>query len=45
MSQGLFDDIDFKGIPGKALQQLVKNRGKDSKTTIERHGIENFYLE
>lgn len=45
MSKGMFDDIDFNSIPGKALHQLVNKRGKDFMTTFERHGIDNIYLE
>ena len=45
MSHGLFAEIDFNSIPGKALHQLVNKRGKDSKTTFERHGIDSAYLD
>ena len=45
MSNGLFTEIDFNSIPGKALYQLVNNKGKDSMTTFERHGIDDSYLE
>ncbi|MEM9544710.1 MAG: DUF2828 family protein [Bacteroidota bacterium] len=45
MSSGLFDEINFNSIPGKALYQMVNNRGKDQKTTFERHGIDKAYLE
>ena len=45
LSKGLFSEIDFNSIPGKALHQLVNKRGKDGKTTFERHGINNIYLE
>lgn len=45
MSQGLFEEIDFNRIPGKALFLMVNNRGKDGKTTFERHGIDAAYLE
>jgi len=45
MSQGLFAEIDFNSIPGKALHQLVNKKGKDSLTTFERHGIDKTYLD
>lgn len=45
MSNGLFTEIDFNSIPGKALHQLVNKKGKDDKTTFERHGIESTYLD
>ncbi len=41
----LFDEIDFKSIPGKALYQMVNNRGMDGKTTFERHGLDKTYLD
>jgi hypothetical protein len=44
MSKGLWTNLDFKRIPGKALFSLVNHKGKDGKTTIERHGIEQVYL-
>jgi len=44
MSMGLFAEIDFNSIPGKALHQLVNKKGKDTMTTFERHGIEDLYL-
>ena len=45
MSLALFSEIDFNSIPGKALHQMVNKRGKDSKTTFERHGIDKAYLD
>lgn len=45
MSAGLWDNIDFGRIPGKALFTLVNHRDKKDKlTTIERHGLEKKYL-
>lgn len=44
MSQGLWANLDFKRIPGKALFSLVNHKGRDGKTTLERHGIEATYL-
>ena len=45
MSNNLFHEIDFNSIPGKALFQMVNNRGKDDMTTFERHGIDSKYLQ
>lgn len=45
MSKGLFHEIDFNSIPGKALYQMVNNKGMDNKTTFERHGIDVAYLD
>ena len=44
MSKGLFSEIDFNSIPGKALHQMVNKRGKDSMTVFQRHGIDSSYL-
>ncbi len=44
MSQGLWANLDFKRIPGKALFSIVNHKGRDGKTTLERHGIEAKYL-
>ncbi|MDF1697301.1 MAG: DUF2828 family protein [Saprospiraceae bacterium] len=44
MSNRLFDKIDFNSIPGKALFQIVNNKGRDNMTTLERHGIDQTYL-
>lgn len=40
-----WDDIDFNMIPGKALFNLLSRKGKDGKTALERHNLENKYLE
>ncbi len=45
MSNGLFAEIDFNSIPGRALHQLVNKKGKDNLTTFERHGIDSRYLD
>ena len=45
MSNGLFSEIDFKAIPGKALFQIVHNKGLDKQTTLERHGLDAAYLD
>lgn len=43
-SNRLYDRIDFKQIPGKALFQMVMSKGKDGKTFIQRHNLESKYL-
>lgn len=45
MSAGLWDELDFARISGKALFQLVNKKGKDGKTTLERHHLEARFLE
>jgi len=45
MCSGQWKDLQFNQIAGKALFQLVNNRGKDGKTTIERHAIEADYVQ
>lgn len=42
-AKGLWEDIDFNKISGKALFQMVSAKGKDKKTTIERHSLEAKY--
>jgi uncharacterized protein DUF2828 len=44
MSQGLWANLDFKRIPGKALFSLVNHKGRDGKTTLERHALEQRYV-
>ena len=44
MSQGLWANLDFKRIPGKALFSLVNHKGRDGKTTLERHDLEQRYV-
>lgn len=44
MTKGLWDQIDFSRISGKALFQIVNHQGKDGKTTLERHHQEQRYL-
>ena len=45
MCSGLWDNIDFNSISGKALFNLISLKGKDGKTTLQRHGIEEKYVE
>jgi hypothetical protein len=45
MSEGLWDKINFNAISGKALFQMANHRGKDGKTTIERHNMETRYMD
>jgi len=40
-----WDSLDFNTISGKALFNLISQRGKDRKNVIERHGLENKYIE
>lgn len=42
-AKGLWEDIDFGKMSGKALFSLVSAKGKDKKTSIERHGLEAKY--
>lgn len=44
MGAGLWDELEFSKIPGKALHQIVNVRGKDGKTVLERHNLETRYL-
>jgi hypothetical protein len=44
MSGGLWDQLDFARIPGKALFQLLNSKGRDGVTTLERHNLEKRYL-
>lgn len=37
MSAGLWEEIDFNSIPGKALFKLVNNAGADEVGALERH--------
>lgn len=45
LAQKLYSEIDFNTIPGKALHQMVNKRGKDNKTTFQRHGLDVTYLD
>jgi hypothetical protein len=44
ISNRLFDQIDFKKVPGKALHQMVNVAREDGSTFIERHNIDMKYL-
>jgi len=44
MCGGLWDNLDFKSISGKALFNLISKVGKDGKTTFQRHDIEEKYI-
>ena len=44
ISNRLFDQIDFKKVPGKALHQMVNVTREDGSTFIERHNIDMKYL-
>ncbi|MCI5058452.1 MAG: DUF2828 family protein [Flavobacteriales bacterium] len=45
MSQDGWEDLDFNTIPGKALFQMVNHHGLDGLTTLQRHGLEEGYLD
>lgn len=45
MCNGEWNQLDFNTISGKALFNLLSQKGKDHKNVIERHGLENKYLE
>lgn len=38
MSAKAWDDINFNGIPGKAMLHHTSRKGKDKQTVFERHG-------
>ena len=44
MGANEWNELDFNAIPGKALSQVVNNFGKDKKTTLKRHGIEERFV-
>ncbi|MBI1184901.1 DUF2828 family protein [bacterium] len=45
MCANKWESLQFYTIPGKALFQLVNNKGADRKTALERHDLEYKYLE
>ncbi len=45
MCKNQWDQLNFNEIPGKALFQLVNNKGKDEQSTFQRHGIEQTYVD
>jgi len=45
MSSKDWNSINFNTVSGRALTALIGHRGKDGKTTVERHGLEPKYLE
>jgi len=44
MCGGLWDNLDFSVISGKALFNLITLKGRDGKTTFQRHGLEDKYI-
>jgi hypothetical protein len=44
MCGNYWDELNFNTIPGKALFNLVTAKGKDGKTTLQRHYIEEKYI-
>lgn len=45
MCDNSWDDLDFNMIPGKALFNLMSQKGKDRQNVIERHNLEEKYLD
>ncbi len=45
MCDGLWNNLDFSVISGKALFNLMALKGKDGKTVFQRHGLEDKYVE
>lgn len=45
MCANKWNALQFDRVPGKALFQLVNNKGYDQKTTIERHDLEVRYTD
>lgn len=45
MCAGDWNSLDFNTVSGKALFNLLNQKGKDHKNVIERHGLEEKYLE
>jgi hypothetical protein len=44
MCEGLWSNLDFSVISGKALFNLMAQKGKDGKTVFQRHGLEDKYI-
>lgn len=44
ISAANWTDIDWNMVPGKALFSLSSKAGKDGKTFIQRHGLEESYI-
>ena len=45
MCNNEWSSLDFNTVSGKALFNLISQRGKDRKNVIERHNLEKKYLE
>lgn len=45
MCDGLWNNLDFSVISGKALFNMLVLKGKDGKTIFQRHGLEDKYVE
>ena len=43
MSAKEWDEIDFNKIPGRAISQMINNKGKDGKSALQRHGLETKF--
>lgn len=42
---GDFDGLDFSLLPGKALYNIISRHGKDGLGLLQRHGLEDRFLE
>jgi len=41
----LWDKLDFKAIPGRALFNLTTRKGKDGESFLSRHSLEDKYID
>ena len=44
MCDGMWDNLDFSAISGKALFNMMSQKGKDGKSVFQRHGLEDKYV-
>lgn len=40
-----WDSLNFDQVPGRAVSKILNMKGKDGKSTLERHGLESRFLE
>src|SRR3990172_7172782 len=45
MCSSLWDKLDFKAIPGRALFNLTNRKGKDGESFLSRHSLEDKYID
>lgn len=43
MCSNKWESLNFNQIPGKALHNLVSRKGRDGKTSFDRHKVDNLY--